>query len=91
MNKYVKITNDDDAISFAFHYQLRDCLLDYALRQSEIEMSKQRKNTSFEKCSLDKLCVSQDRLAARIVYLLPVDDMHYMKIEDSQIHINEYE
>lgn len=90
-NEYVKITNNDDAISFAFHYQLRDCLLDYALRQSEIEMSKQRKNTSFEKCSLDKLCVSQDRLAARIVYLLPVDDMHYMKIEDSQIHINEYE
>lgn len=90
-NEYVMITNDDDTISFAFHYQLRDCLLDYALRQSEIEMSKQRKNTSFEKCSLDKLCVSQDRLAAKIIYLLPVDDMHYMKIEDSQIHINEYE
>ena len=89
-NEYVMITNDDDTISFAFHYQLRDCLLDYALRQSEIEMSKQRKNTSFEKCSLDKLCVSQDRLASKTVYFLPIGN-HYMKIEDTQIHGKEYE
>lgn len=89
--EYVQITNNEDTTSFAFHYQLRDSLLDFALRQSEIEMSKQRKGTPFEKCSLEKLCIAQDKLASKIVYLLPVDEMHYMKIDDSQIHIKEYE
>lgn len=90
-SEYIKITDDEDTTGFAFHYQLRDSLLDFALRQSEIEMSKHRKGTSFEKCSLEKLCTSQDKLASKIVYLLPVDEMHYLKIDDSQIHSKEYE
>lgn len=89
--EYVKIADDEETTSFVFHYQLRDNLLDFALRQSEIEMSKQRKETPFEKCSLEKLCTAQDKLASKIVYLLPVDDMHYIKIDDNQIHIKEYE
>lgn len=89
--EYVKIADDEETTSFVFHYQLRDSLLDFALRQSEIEMSKQRKETPFEKCSLEKLCTAQNKLASKIVYLLPVDDMHYIKIDDNQIHIKEYE
>lgn len=90
-NEYVKLADEGMETSFAFHYQLRDALFVYALAMAEVEMKKLRKGTQFEKCTLDKLLQSCERMLDGSVYLVPVDNNRYRIVKDSWIHGVGYE
>lgn len=85
---YIDMPRDENGElkSFALHYSLRDHLFVYALAYAEIELSSQRKNTQFAKCTLGKLLPSR-RIFTCAYYLVPIGyKQKYMKIMDSRIH-----
>lgn len=86
---YVHLTSNADGMFFSFHYQLRDCLLAFALHNSEIEMRQLRKGTPFEKCTLEKLLSNLDVIASRVEYRIQVEN-GVCRIKDSLIHKKSY-
>lgn len=87
---YIHIDENDENISFSFHYKLRDNLLSFALHHAEMEMKRLRIKTSFEKCSLEKMCTKIEVLASRIVYYIPKGNGKYIGINDVDIHKKSY-
>ena len=79
---YIQVGNS----SLAFHYQLRDILMTYALGYAELQMRSKRIGTPFEKCTLDKTFPKLERLLGNSVYILPAGNGSYIRIEDWQIH-----
>ena len=85
---YINIETDRDGflISFAFHFELRDYLYESALRNIEPLLAKLRANTSFAKCSLEKM-IDCYRVFSNADYLIPAGPgKGYVRIMDSEIH-----
>lgn len=87
---YIQIENDNNELSFTFHYQLRDILLVNAMCVAEFQMKNMRKGSPFTNCSMDKMMDSLDRLSCKSTYLFPIGGQRYITIYDSQIHSIEY-
>ena len=85
---YISIETEKDGSpkSFAFHYELRDCLYENALRNIEPLLANLRANTPFAKCSLERMA-DCNRVFSNSEYLVPdgTGDI-YVKIMDSDIH-----
>ena len=85
---YIKIEYDKNGelVSFAFHYELSKHLLIDSFRNAEVEMSKQRKGTHFEKCSVVEMG-DIERFINNIYYYVPhLDEKSYQVICDKEIH-----
>lgn len=83
--EYVSIQHESDETSFAFHYQLRDYLLTFALIVAEKEIQPKRNGTPFHKCSLIKLA-NMERVASKVRYVVKDAKGTPFCIDDNMIH-----
>lgn len=73
IGRFSEFVSIDDE-SFAFHWQLRNALLEFSLQQAEVRMQKSRRGTAFERCSLTAMSRDLDRLASKVVYHVNIGD-----------------
>lgn len=85
---YVSIQKEADGTSFAFHHQLRDHLLAFALAQAEMEMLPKRINTPFLNCSVERMG-NLERLASKVRYIIADTEGASYCIDDYLIHRRE--
>lgn len=89
-NIIIEYDKEGELISFAFHYKLRDYLIHLSFAAAEKELYPQRKDTYFEKCTLNKI-VTNDRLFSMTTYYVPLEDgVRYVRFEDRDIHQIDY-
>lgn len=85
---YINIETEKDGslVSFAFHYELRDNLYENTLMSIEPLLAKQRADSPFAKCSLEKM-ITCERIFTYAYYLVPSGAYgKYTKIDDTAIH-----
>lgn len=90
-DSYVSIETDEDGLttSFAIDRVFCENIYRLALFHADRSLESQRKGTPFETCRLDKLALD-DRLFSCSYYLVPMGNGTYGRIDDIQIHREEY-
>lgn len=87
-NDYINIeySENGEVESFAFHYELSKYLLLNSFSIAEEELSKQRKGSQFEKCSINKMG-DIERIINHIYYYVPHNEgKAYLVVCDREIH-----
>lgn len=82
----VEYNENGEVESFAFHYEVSKYLLLNSFSIAEEELSKQRKGSQFENCSINKMG-DIERIINHIHYYVPcLDGIRYLVICDTEIH-----
>ena len=82
----IEYSENGEVESFAFHYELSKYLLLNSFSIAEEELSKQRKGSQFEKCSINKMG-DIERIINHIYYYVPHNEGKvYLVVCDREIH-----
>lgn len=82
----IEYSENGEVESFAFHYELSKYLLLNSFSIAEEELSKQRKGSQFEKCSINKMG-DIERIINHIYYYVPHSEgKAYLVVCDREIH-----
>ena len=82
----IEYSENGEVESFAFHYELSKYLLSNSFSIAEEELSKQRKGSQFEKCSINKMG-DIERIINHIYYYVPHNEgKAYLVVCDREIH-----
>ena len=82
----IEYSENGEVESFAFHYELSKYLLLNSFSIAEEELSKQRKGSQFEKCSINKMG-DIERIINHIYYFVPHNEGNvYLVVCDREIH-----